>query len=209
MSRRIDARELLAALGGLLVLISLFLEWYDPAADAAFRGNGITGWEAFEALDLVLAALALAVIATGAQALGTVGSLGGKALLPLGALLLIIVVVQIASPPPVAWGADVAVGGWLALAGSLVVLAAGVLHAARISINVDVSGRESRRRVPAVDKRPGASAPATPPRDTGAAAGRADATLSGATAAPPPERTSLLDEPDPQATQPFKPVDGK
>ena len=134
-----------------------------PGGRRGFRGNGITGWEAFEALDLVLAALALAVIATGAQALGTVGSLGGKALLPLGALLLIIVVVQIASPPPVAWGADVAVGGWLALAGSLVVLAAGVLHAARISINVDVSGRESRRRVPAVDKRPGASAPATPP----------------------------------------------
>ena len=202
MSRRIDARELLAALGGLLVLISLFLEWYEPDRGAVFSGNGITGWEAFEALDLVLAALALAVIATGAQSLGTVGSLGGRMLLPLGALLLIIVVVQIASPPPVAWGADVATGGWLALAGSLVVLAAGLLRAAKISISVDVAGRESRRRVPAVDKRPGASAPtpATPPRDTGAAAGRADATLSGSTAA---SRSS-----DPQPTEPFKPVDG-
>jgi hypothetical protein len=28
LSRKIAARELLAALGGLLVLISLFLEWY-------------------------------------------------------------------------------------------------------------------------------------------------------------------------------------
>ena len=202
MSRRIDARELLAALGGLLVLISLFLEWYEPDQGAVFRGNGITGWEAFEALDLVLAALALAVIATGAQSLGTVGSLGGRMLLPLGALLLIIVVVQIASPPPVAWGADVALGGWLALAGSLVVLAAGLLRAARISISVDVAGRESRRRVPAVDKRPGASAPPTPPRDTGAAAGRADATLSGAPSAPPRPAS------DPQPTQPFQPVDG-
>lgn len=200
MSRRIDARELLAALGGLLVLISLFLEWYEPDRGAVFSGNGITGWEAFETLDLILAALALAVIATGAQSLGTIGSLGARMLLPLGALLLIIVVVQIASPPPVAWGADVATGGWLALAGSLVVLAAGLLRAARISISVDVAGRESRRRVPAVDKRPGAGgappAPPTPPRDTGAAAGRADATLSGAST------------PDPQPTQPFKPVDG-
>ena len=170
MSRRIDARELLAALGGLLVLISLFLEWYEPGNDAVFRGNGITGWEAFEALDLLLAAIALAVIATGAQSLGTIGSLGGKALLPLGALLLILVVVQIASPPPVAWGADVGVGGWLALAGSLIVLAAGLLRAARISISVDVAGRESRRKVPAVDRRPGASGPTPPPRDTGAAA---------------------------------------
>lgn len=199
MSRRIDARELLAALGGLLVLISLFLEWYEPEAGAVFRGNGITGWEAFEALDLVLAALALLVIATGAQALGTLGALGPRTLLPLGALLLIIVVVQIASPPPVAWGADVAIGGWLALAGSLIVLAAGLLRAARISINVDVAGRESRRRVPAVDRRPGASAP-TAPRDTGAAAGRADATRSGAAAAPP--------APEPGPTQPIKPVDG-
>ena len=209
MSRRIDARELLAALGGLLVLISLFLEWYEPERDAVFGGNGISGWEAFEALDLLLAGLALAVIATGAQALGTVGSLGGRALLPLGALMLIIVVVQLASPPPVAWGADIGTGGWLALAGSLVVLIAGLLQAARISVSVDVAARESRRRVPAVDRRPGPT-PATPPRDTGAAAGRADATLSGSAPAPPPsrERTSLLDEPDPQATQPFKPVDG-
>jgi len=179
LSRRIDARELLAAAGGLLVLISLFLEWYEPEAGAVFRGNGITGWEAFEALDLLLAALALAVIATGAQSLGTTGSLGARWLLPLGALLLIIVVVQVASPPPVAWGADVAIGGWLALAGSLVVLAAGLLRAARISISVDVAGRESRRRVPAVDRRPGASASAPPPST-----------------------------PEPGATQPFKPVDG-
>lgn len=196
MPRRIDARELLAALGGLLVLISLFLEWYEPDRG----GNGLTGWEAFEALDLVLAGLALAVIATGAQSLGTLGSLGSRMLLPLGALLAIIVIVQIASPPPVAWGTDVAIGGWLALAGSLIVLAAGLLRAAKISISVDVAGRESRRRVPAVDKRPGASAPTPPPRDTGAAAGRADATLSGSVAAPRPS--------DPQPTQPFKPVDG-
>ena len=206
MSRRIDARELLAALGALLVLVSLFLEWYEPEADAVFRGNGITGWEAFEALDLLLAGLALATIATGAQALGTVGSLGGRALLPLGALLLIIVVIQLASPPPVAWGADVGLGGWLALAGSFVVLAAGLLRAAHISISVDVAARESRRRVSAVDRRPGSgAAPTPPPRDTGAAAGRADATLSGSS----PERRSLLDEPDPQATQPFKPVEEK
>jgi hypothetical protein len=223
LPRRIDARELLAALGGLLVLISLFLEWYEPDASAVFRGNGITGWEAFEALDLVLAGLAFAVIATGAQAFGTVGGLGPRALLPLGALLTIIVVVQIASPPPVAWGADVAIGGWLALAGSLLVLAAGLLRAARIDVTVNVAARESRRRVAAVDRRPGtgagagagsAAAPpaAGPPSDTGPAAARADRVLSGdepAPAADPPARRSLLDEPDPQATQPFKPVDGE
>jgi hypothetical protein len=220
LPRRIDARELLAALGGLLVLISLFLEWYEPDASAVFRGNGITGWEAFEALDLILAALAFAVIATGAQAFGTVGGLGPRALLPLGALLTIIVVVQIASPPPVAWGADVATGGWIALAGALIVLAAGLLRAARIDVTVNVAARESRRRVAAVDRRPGAApgagaagatAPAGPPTDTGAAAARADRALSGDAPAPAesPSRRSLLEEPDPQPTQPFKPVDGE
>ncbi len=213
MSRRIDARELLAALGGLLVLISLFLEWYDAGGrgDALAGGNGLTGWETFEALDLLLAALALAVIATGARALGTIGGLGPRALLPLGALLTIIVVIQLASPPPVAWGTDVSTGGWLALAGALIVLAAGLLRAAKIDVTVNVAARESRQRVSAVDRRPGAaSTPAGPPRDTGPAAAKADRALSGEGSAPADasDRRSLLDEPDPQATQPFKPVDG-
>jgi hypothetical protein len=44
-ARRIDAGDVLAALGALLLLVGLFLAWYD----------GANAWEAFETLDLVLA----------------------------------------------------------------------------------------------------------------------------------------------------------
>ena len=51
--RRIDAGPLLALLGGLVLLVSLFLDFYEPT---------FTAWEVFELLDLVLAALAVAVV---------------------------------------------------------------------------------------------------------------------------------------------------
>lgn len=192
MSRKIDARELLAALGGLLVLISLFLDWFEV------RGLTITGWRAFEALDLVLAALAIAAIATCAAALGAAAALNARALLPLGLALVLIVGIQLISPPPVAWDADPSTGAWMALAGALLVLIGGALSAARIDITVNVGARDTRRRVSAVDRRPTAE-PKPDPAET-----------PGRTATPgdePPARRSLLDEPDPDATQPFKPVD--
>lgn len=255
MSRKIDARELLAALGGLLVLISLFLDWYERA------GISITGWRAFEALDLVLAALAIAAIATGAAVLGAVAALPSRALLPLGGALVLVVAIQLISPPPVAWDADLATGAWMALAGSLLVLLGGALTAASIDITVNVGARDTRRRTAAVDRRPSATPPADePPKsfstgpfrapsadDAAAGAARpsgrgsdaasaasggaarpsgrggdAASAASGGAARPSGRggagreadegdevrpRRSLLDEPDPDATQPFKPVD--
>ena len=181
MSRKIDARELLAALGGLLVLISLFLDWYERDGRAAFGGADVTGWQVFEALDLVLAALAVAAIATGAAGLGTIASLGPRSLLPLGLVLLLVIVVQLVSPPPVAWDADPATGAWLALAGAALVLLGGILSAARIDVTVNVGARDTRRRVQAADPRP---------------------TASAATAAPSPAAAA-----EPEPTQPIRPVD--
>jgi hypothetical protein len=217
LSRKIDARELLAALGGLLVLVSLFLDWYSrDRGIPVLGGTGISGWEAFEALDLVLAGLAVAAIATGAAAFGTTYALRPRTLLPVGLVLVVIVAVQLVSPPPVAWGDDLDTGAWLALAGSVLVLLGGLLRAARIAITVDVGARDTRPRVAAVDRRPGAAAPAPSP---GQGAGRAgqgaeraaedDAPIPRRPAGEAPPRRSLLDEPDPEATQPFKPVDGE
>jgi drug/metabolite transporter superfamily protein YnfA len=145
--RRIDAGEVLAAIGGLMVVVALFLSWFD----------GASGWEAFEALDLVLALLALAAIAA---AIGSVTDWSGapspKLLPVLGALLLVIVVVQLIEPPPVFSDADPEreAGAWLALAGAALVLLGGILRASRISVTVSVGSRDVRRRVPAVDRRP-------------------------------------------------------
>jgi hypothetical protein len=174
----------LAAIGGLLVFVALFLEWF----------AGASAWEAFEALDLVIAVLALLAVAAGvASASGSAGfAVSPRALPWIGALLLAIVAVQLIEPPPVFAGGDPErdAGGWLALAGSGLVLLGGVLRAARISVTVSVGARDARARVPAVDRRP--------------AGGAAAASGSGAAAAPPLATPSD----DDQATQPFAPTSG-
>jgi hypothetical protein len=165
--RKIDAGEVLAAAGGVLVFVALFLDWF----------VGASGWEAFEALDLVIAVLAL--VAVGAVVSSIAGTSSGPSarVLPwVGGVLLAIVAVQLIEPPPTFFEIDVQaegdgysatsgsfdpereLGAWLALAGSALVLIGGVLRAARISVTVSVGERDVRRRVPAVDRRPTASA---------------------------------------------------
>lgn len=149
--RRIDAGDVLAALGGLLLALSLFLPWFGDA----------NGWEAFETLDLVLAALALAAIAAAAAGAGLLSAPSPRLLAPLGALTLVVVVVQLVEPPPaIARDADLDAGAWLALAGAALVLLGGLLRIARVSVSVSVGERDVRRRVSAVDRR--ASGPPRP-----------------------------------------------
>ena len=158
--RKIDLGEALAALGALLVLVALFLEWF----------GGASAWEAFESLDLVLLLLALTVLAAVA---GAFDWLGTRLLAPLGALLLLIVIVQLVEPPPGAGDGDLGAGAWLGLGAAALVLLGGLLRIASISITV--SGKDTRPRVDAVDKRrqpadrvvvPAAAAPAEPVDDT-------------------------------------------
>ena len=190
MPRRIDAGEVLAAVGGALVFVALFLMWF----------GDFSGWEAFESLDLVIAALALlAVAAAVASAAGWSSGPSARILPWLGAALLVIVAVQIIEPPPGLFSiggdgedsfaelidADPETGAWLALAGAALVLLGGVLRAARISVTVSVGNRDVRRRVPAVDRRPGAGA-------------------ASSSSAPPADGRITL-EPE-QATQPFTPA---
>ena len=177
MPRRIDAGDVLAAIGGLLVFVGLFLDWFE----------GFSGWEAFEALDLVIAVLAaLAVVVAAASVAGSTGAPSPRVLPWVGALLVAIVAVQLIEPPPVfaTIEPDRELGAWLALAGSALVLLGGALRAASISVTVSIGGRDVRRRVPAVDRRPAASS-------------------EGAPAEPVAEPT------DPQPTQPFSALDEK
>lgn len=147
MPRKIDLGEALAALGALLLVIALFLNWFGDAS----------GWEAFESLDLVLLLLALTALAA---VVGAFDWLGARLLAPLGALLLLIVVVQIVEPPPAVGDLDVETGAWLALAGAALVALGGLLRIASISITV--SGKDARPRVDAVDRRQPAATPAAP-----------------------------------------------
>ena len=195
MPRRIDAGDVLAALGALLVLIALFLDWFEGG------DRGANGWEAFEALDLVLAGLALAVLAAAAAGAGLLHSPSPRLLAPLGLAIVAIVAVQLIQPPPVFLGAepDLGEGAWLALAGGLLVLLGGLLRVARVSVSVSVGGRDVRRRVAAVDRRPGA--------DAGVLAGapaREEAVRFGAPAA-----ATDVPEGDPQPTQPFSALEDR
>jgi hypothetical protein len=55
--RRVRAWEWLTGLGGVVLLVSLFLPWYSLA------GVDATGWESFSVVDLILAFAALCAIA--------------------------------------------------------------------------------------------------------------------------------------------------
>ena len=188
MPRKIDAGEVLAAIGGLLVLVALFLSWFE----------GFTGWEAFEALDLVIAVLALIAVAAAVSSVTGSGGISARVLPWVGALLVAIIAVQLIEPPPVfaAIDPDREVGAWLALGGAALVLLGGALRLASISVTVSVGGRDVRKRVPAVDRRPGAASVATPPPV---------ASEPEPTAATEPTPASEAPTVDDQRTQPFTP----
>ncbi len=186
MPRRIDAGDVLAALGALLVLVGLFLDWFGDA----------NGWEAFEALDLVLAALALAAIAAAASGAGLLAAPSPRLLAPLGAALLAVVALQIIDHPPAfSGGEETGEGAWLALAGAALVLLGGLLRVARVSVSVSVGNRDVRRRVPAVDRRPVPDP--GPSQGTAPAPAREEAVRLGASPGAD----------DPQPTQPFSAIE--
>jgi hypothetical protein len=140
-ARTLEAGALLAGLGSLLLLVSLFLEWYQPGYDA---------WNAFEVWDLVLALLAIGALVAVASRLGfgpprPVSWLAGCA----GAVL-VIVVHALLDPPPATAGvldADLATGLWLALAAAILMTVGAVLSVARISVAITTAGPVGRDRV--------------------------------------------------------------
>jgi hypothetical protein len=112
--------DALAAAGGALLLIALFLPWYDAPG-----GARVTGWRAFAVLDVLLALLAVLGIAIAVAvmvrrtpalpiALAGVGCVAG----PLGVLL---VLIRLLDAPGQLSG--VAVGAWLGLLGAVGVAA--------------------------------------------------------------------------------------
>jgi peptidoglycan/LPS O-acetylase OafA/YrhL len=177
MPRRIDLGRAVLSGGAALLLISLFTEWYD---------TGPTGWEVFESLDLVLAAIALAAVVAAIRP----DALPPAAAWALPGAALVIVIVQIVNSPPAAGDGDPSTGAWLALAGSLLMAAGSALSLAAISVTVHVREREVRRRVPAVDRR--AEREAAEAEDLDADAGTGPASGGGSVAADDLERTQPL-----------------
>jgi hypothetical protein len=149
MRHRIEAGPLIGALGALLLLVSLFLDWFEP---------DLSAWTVFEVLDLVLAALALAALVPLARAL-TPNALPRPRhdLLIIGLAALVVVASQLIQHPPAAVGRAPELGAWLGLGGAAVMALGGILSEASISVAVNVEPREP-------------PAPADPPPEGEAAA---------------------------------------
>jgi hypothetical protein len=138
MPRRLDAGAAVAAVGAVMLLVSLFLDWYGEGDE------GYTAWTIFEVIDLLLAAIALLVLSTFATRSGFKHRLPEAPLLVLGAVALVLTVSQIVDDPPaVAFSElDPQIGAWLALAGAALLLAGAFLSVARVSLAVSVEHRE-------------------------------------------------------------------
>ena len=148
MQRRTDAGPVIAAVGAVVLFLSLFASWYQP---------DVSGWDVFETLDLLLAGIAIAAGALAAGQLGASFAAGiDLRLLPLlGGIAIAAIGVTLLQGPPGTEGSDLSSGAWIAMGGAVLILVGGGLSAARISVTVTFAGRDGRRRVPTVDRRHG------------------------------------------------------
>lgn len=145
MMRRLDAGVVVAALGALLLLVSLFLDWYGRD-----DREGVSGWTVFEAIDLLLAAVALLALSTVLSRAGIERRLPEVSLLLLGSIALAVVFSQIVHDPPrlAGLGPELKVGAWLALAGAALLTAGAVMSIARVSLALSVEHRAPRPGTP-------------------------------------------------------------
>jgi hypothetical protein len=127
---------LVAAVGAVLLIVSLFLDWYET----------FSGWTIFEFLDLLLVLMALSSIASLAGGLGLVRPAVSPGLsLAVAIFTVLVVLSQILNHPPGANGLDKELGVWLGLSGSALMVAGAVLGYAHISLAVETRPRAAPR----------------------------------------------------------------
>lgn len=123
---------------GLLLFVSLFVEWWSP---------GVSGWSAFEVLDLVMAAVAVYTVgACAAAALGDGWPREARVLPLVGGVAFLIILVQILDPPPsVPDDTSLSTGAWLALLGAAGITAAGLTVARHLGRTERANVRREHR----------------------------------------------------------------
>ena len=165
---RIPVGPLVAAVGAVLLIVSLGLDWYGE----------LSGFNSFEFLDLLLVVLALVTLAVLAAALGLLRTpLRPGTPLVIGVVALLVVLSQLINHPPAGIERDVETGLWLGLGGAALMLVGAILSTARIAIAVE-------------PRRPGAASdrPAAPPAASSAPA---------ASPPPGDQAPTIADEPRP------------
>jgi hypothetical protein len=144
MTRRLEVGPMLVALGAILLLVSLFMDWYGP----------LTAWEAFEVVEVLLTVLAVAALIVAAGLLVPDLEYLERRWLPAVVLgVAVLVASQLIDPPPAAGEESLDSGAWFAFGAAMVMLSGAVLTFARVSFALAVEGREVREHVPVVDHR--------------------------------------------------------
>jgi hypothetical protein len=144
MSRRFEVGPILVVLGALLLVVSLFLDWYGQ----------LNAWEAFEVVEVLLAVLAVAALVVAVGQLAPELDLGERRWLPpIVVAIAVLVAAELVDPPPAAGEESIEQGAWLAFAAALIMLSGAVLTVGRISFAIAVEGREVRERVAVLDHR--------------------------------------------------------
>lgn len=173
MNRRFEIGPILLGTGALLLLVSLFLDWY----------AGFNAWSAFEVVDVLLAVLAVVgLVAAAGLVAPELGYIDRRWLPALVFAVVALVSAEILSPPPAVGEADPDTGAWIAFGAAVLMFAGGLLSLGRVSFSVEVEGRDVRHRVAAVDHR-------QPTTETGAVVAPV----------PPTSATEPLAEPEPPA----------
>jgi hypothetical protein len=141
--RRFEVGPILVALAALVLLVSLFLEWYGP----------LTAWDAFEVVEVLLATLAVTALVIAVGQLAPDLDYVERRWLPAVVLAVaVLVAAEMVDPPPAAGGEDLGAGAWLAFGAAVVMFLGAVLTFGRVRFAVSVEGRQVRERVPVVDR---------------------------------------------------------
>lgn len=107
--------------------ISPFPDWYHlDTGDSSFQ---MSGWDAFETVDVLLVAAAIAAVVTVGRGSRWRSGMAGMILLVVGAAMVGIILIQLIDKPPLLSFGELAIqiGAWMALAGALLVFFAGAL----------------------------------------------------------------------------------
>jgi hypothetical protein len=122
---------LIAAIGAVMLLVSLFLDWYE----------GLTAFTVFELVDIVLVVCALLIVLQLAGGMGLMKPPASPVVSLLVALFaLFVVLTQLLNDPPAVAGGngpDRDIGIWLAVAGAALMATGAFLATANISLSIE------------------------------------------------------------------------
>src|SRR3954452_13106609 len=155
--RRLRAGERIAALGGVTLLVSLFLHWYQGSTlcfaapqERCFGPAEYTGWESFAVVDVVLALVGLFALAvwfiTATQETPAIAIAVSAMLTLFGIFATLLVLIRLADPPGVEDHVSKSAGVFVALAGALATAVGGWLamrdeRRSRTGETTDLTGR--------------------------------------------------------------------